>query len=142
MNIFILDEDPYIAATYHCDKHVIKMIVESAQILCTVLHKKGITEIPYKPTHQNHPCVLWTEQSFENFSWLVRLLNGLLIEYTLRYSKRHKTEDVYEFIDSFLNNVIKNLPWNKNTLTPFALAMPDEYKTNNPVTSYRNYYIG
>ena len=69
-------------------------------------------------------------------------MNGLLIEYRLRYNKKHKTEEVYEFIESFLNNVIKNnINWNDNKLTPFVLAMPNEYKTNDPTESYRNYYI-
>jgi hypothetical protein len=142
MNIFVLDLNPELAARYHSDKHVVKMIVESAQILCTVLNKKGIKETPYKPTHQNHPCVLWAEKSYENFCWLTELLRALLIEYTFRYHKAHKTLDVYEWIDGFINNTIKELNWKGKGLTPFALAMPDEYKIpNDTVESYRQYYL-
>lgn len=72
MNIFVLDEDIEKCARYHCDQHVIKMILESAQMLCTALNKKGHST-PYRSTHSNHPCVLWVEQSHDNFCWLIGL---------------------------------------------------------------------
>lgn len=66
MNIFVLDTDTKKCARYHCDQHVVKMILESVQILCTALNKKDIST-PYKSTHQKHPCVLWVEYSYDNF---------------------------------------------------------------------------
>jgi len=84
MNIFILDADIKKCAEYHCDQHVIKMILESVQILCTVLYKKGISS-PYRPTHQKHPCVLWVEHSYDNFIWLKNLAVTLNQEYRYRF---------------------------------------------------------
>lgn len=133
MNIFILDTNPKKCAEYHCDKHVVKMILESAQMLCTVLSQNNI-EVPYKPTHAKHPCTIWAAKSVANFNWLRDLSKFLNDEYKLRYNKKinHKSFDV-----------IKSLPDYKNEclgLTSFALAMPDEYKCDNPVEAYRNYY--
>ena len=76
MNIFILDANIKKCARYHCDQHVVKMILESVQIMCTALNKKGF-DTPYKSTHINHPCVLWTEKSYDNFLWLSRLAYAL-----------------------------------------------------------------
>ncbi len=69
MNIFALDTDPVTCAQYHCDKHVIKMILESVQMLSTTCSILG-AEAPYKPTHANHPCTKWVRESWENFGWL------------------------------------------------------------------------
>ena len=76
MNIFVLDTDIKKCAQYHCDKHVVKMILESVQMLCTALNKKGFTT-PYKSTHVKHPCVLWVESSHDNFLWLKNLTLAL-----------------------------------------------------------------
>lgn len=133
MNIFALDPDPQIAASYHCDKHVVKMILETSQMLCTVLSDRGI-EAPYKPTHRNHPCTLWAGQSRQNFEWLMSLGFWLCIEYRHRYDKVHKSEDVLRFCSRF-KEFIPDGP-----LTPFAQAMPDEFRDADPVTAYRNYY--
>mgnify|MGYP001825078254 FL=1 len=84
MNIFILDKDIEKCAQYHCDQHVVKMILESVQMLCTALNKKGFST-PYKSTHMNHPCVLWVEESFDNYSWLKNLSLALNSEYRFRY---------------------------------------------------------
>jgi len=78
MNIFILSQDPHKAAQYMCDKHVVKLLLESAQILSTV------SQGPYKPTHQNHPCTLWTAQGRDNYHWLVEHALELCREYTHR----------------------------------------------------------
>ena len=72
MNIFVLDDDIRTCARYHCDQHVVKMILESAQLLCTALNKQGF-RTPYRSTHVKHPCVLWLEQSYDNFLWLKAL---------------------------------------------------------------------
>lgn len=143
MNIFVLDLDPFLCAQYHCDKHVCKMIIESAQILSTVHHltKSTLLGNPdiqiYKPTHKNHPCTIWARNCLENYIWLTRLALGLCREYSFRYNKIHKTEFL-------IHNLFVNLPsLPLDPITPFAQAMPIIYrKENDPVTAYRNYYIG
>lgn len=138
MNIFVLDNDQKICAQYHCDKHCIKMILESAQILCCVFHSQGFKNIPYRKTHFNHPCSIWVRESKENFLWCLELLKELLIEYTYRYGKIHKTSLVYYWI-------IENyslLKFDKNGFTEQPKCMLDKYKVDSVVESYRNYYIG
>jgi len=133
LNIFVLDRDIHKCAKSHISKHVVKMPLESAQMLCTNLVKNKVYS-PYLPVHQKHPCTLWAGQSRENFLWLCELGLELCIEYTHRYSKVHKCQEVIEYcIDK--SDVIPSLG-----LTPFALAMPDEYKVADPVLSYREYY--
>lgn len=137
MNIFILDQDPVKAAEYLCDKHVIKMILESIQMLCTVNRLGGSTDNTlYKATHVKHPCVIWLCESASNYEWLVRHLESMHNQYKLRYNKQHKS-----FIG--LYHIVKNPPpWLKDMgLTKFALAMPESYKKEDPVLSYRLYYI-
>jgi len=168
VNIFVLDTNPQIAAQHHCDKHVLKQSLETAQILCTVRHiNKHLNtydednNIPYKPTHKNHPCVLWAANHCVNYAWLLALGDHLCQEYTFRYGKKHKCQDVinncraaYVFflrfphkfneaeyltditINDFYSNVHKYV-------TPFEQCMPDCYKVkNSPVAAYRNYYVG
>lgn len=135
MNIFVLDKDIETCAAFHCDKHVVKMILESVQILCTVLNKKGFST-PYKSTHIKHPCVLWAEKSFENFSWLKDLTVALNHEYRYRFEKQadHKSIAVL--------HQIKNYDFENTGLTEFAQAMPDRYKVpGDPVKAYRQFYI-
>lgn len=137
MQVFVLDLDPKKAAIYHNDKHIVKMPVETAQILCTVHHlTSNRTDIPYKKTHIHHPCVIWAMESIDNYDWLLMLLIELLDEYTYRYGKIHAVKKVYDW----LNTNKPKLP--QKGLTPFALTMPDIYKTNDPVESFRNFYKG
>jgi hypothetical protein len=135
MNIFVLDYNPKLCAAYHCDKHCIKMIVESAQLLCSAHWVTG-GEAPYKLAHKNHPCSIWVRESISNYLFLVQLGLELCKEYTSRYGKLHKSKSVIEWC----GNNFPAIP-NKEQ-TRFALAMPDEYKMDCPVQSYRNYYIG
>ena len=130
MNIFALDYDPIVAAEYHCDKHVVKMVLETAQMLST------ITGHGYRPTHINHPCTVWARESTQNFLWLYGLGMALGKEFQHRYRKRHKSS----IIIAEQWPPPKSIP--EGPLTPFALAMPDEYKVDCPVESYRNYYAG
>jgi hypothetical protein len=135
MNIFILDYDIETAAKYHCDKHVVKMITESAQILCTVLHQNKI-DAHYKMTHIHHPCTIWAGESLSNYLWLKELLINLYDEYKHRYGshKRHKAAEIGLQLPN---------PWiHDYGLTEFAQAMPDKYKHKDAVTAYRNYYLG
>ena len=134
MNIFVLDSNPVYAAKYHCDSHVIKMILESAQMMCTVLNEQGF-ETPYKSTHKNHPCTIWLRESIDNWYWLYQLAEELNKQYKLRYQKfsNHKSFDVIRKLPT------PNLP--KIGLTPFAQAMPDEYRSEDAVKAYRKYYV-
>ena len=136
MNIFILDKDINKCARFHCDQHVVKMILESAQILCTALNKKGFTT-PYKSTHEKHPCVLWAEESHDNFLWLSKLAFALNNEYKYRYKKtvNHNSINVL--------NEIKEIKFESLGLTEFVQAMPDQYKvTGDAVSAYRSFYLG
>ena len=136
MNIFILDEDIKTCAQYHCDQHVVKMILESVQILCTALNKKGFTT-PYKSTHMKHPSVLWVEASYDNFIWLRELTLELNAEYKYRYNKEtdHKSINTLKQIQDHTYPAVG--------LTPFPQAMPDHYKVkDDPVTAYRQFYRG
>lgn len=139
MNIFVLDEDPIKAANL-LDKHIVKMPLETAQILCTVARSRGF-EAPYKSTHVKHPAVLWTAQSSANWSWLCEHGLALCHEYTKRYKKRHKCQDI--IIEMQLNTEKiwgEDLHYSKHTA--FVQCMPDEYKRPNAVDAYRAYYIG
>jgi len=137
MNIFVLDENPQIAAQMHNDKHVVKMILETAQLLCGVHHMTDSQYVrPYKLSHKNHPCSIWSRECIENYVWLCDLGLSLCEEYTYRYGKRHKSQDVIEWCLVHKPNLSNN-----KDLTPFALAMPDECKVNSAVESYRLYYI-
>lgn len=135
MNIFVLDKNPKQCARYHNNRHNIKMILETAQLLCGVHWVLG-GEAQYKLSHRNHPCAIWTRECIENYIWLCDLGLELCYEYTYRYDKRHKSQDVIEWC---LMNTPK-LPENGN-ITEFALAMPDECKVGNAVDSYRRYYV-
>ncbi|MCB1644445.1 MAG: hypothetical protein KDI36_03285 [Pseudomonadales bacterium] len=136
MNIFILDEDIDRCAQYHCDQHVSKMILESVQILCTALNKRGFTT-PYKSTHVKHPSVLWVEASYSNARWLQALTEALNAEYRWRY-ERDKDHASIRVLHE-----IRPLVYEDKGLTPFPQAMPDEYKVpGDPVSAYRAFYMG
>ena len=136
MNIFVVDKDPKIAATMLCDKHVVKMIVETAQMLCTVASELGHQNVPYRPTHKRHPCTLWAGESKANWVWLVTHGLEMCAEYTRRYGRRHKTQDIIEWCrDSSAGP-------QTGKLTPFRQAMPPQYKNQDVVKAYRDYYIG
>jgi len=135
VNIFVLENCPVNAAKSQCDKHVVKMVLESAQMLCAAFEKG---EAPYRRCHYNHPCTKWVRHSKQNYEWLLEHAKALAKEYTRRYNKVHKSEAVIEWC--------KHQYWKLNLpskgLTPFAQAMPQEYKSPCPVTAYRNYYQG
>jgi hypothetical protein len=133
MNIFILDEDIETCARYHVDKHVVKMILESAQLLSGAVRLSGI-DAGYRLTHQNHPCSIWTRESLSNWIWLRDLTAALNDEYRFRYCKsiNHKSYDI-----------VRDMPQpniDDIGLTRFQMAMPDEYRTDDVVESYRIYY--
>lgn len=157
MNIFYLDQDAKLAARQHCDKHVVKMILEYAQLLSTA-HRiidgkqvQGFTQsgrkakrwvlddnredVLYKATHVNHPSAVWARQSKENYEWLYNLFVECCKEYTHRYGKTHATQIKLE-------DTLKRAPINlkKSTQTLMPQAMPPAYKHIDPVKGYRTYY--
>lgn len=134
MNIFILSKNIKKCAQYHSDKHVVKMILEYSQILSTVCRVNGM-DVGYKQTHTSHPCVIWAGKSRSNWLWLKKLNYALHEEYKYRYGK-DKIHKAY-FVSESLPLPI--LP--KVGMTPFAQAMPDQYKNDNVVRAYRDYYI-
>jgi hypothetical protein len=141
MNIFFLSLNPKQAAELHCDKHVVKMIIETAQLLYSahwVLNPEGLNENSYKLAHKNHPCAIWVRTSLTNYMWLASLGWWLCKEYQYRYGEQkvHKTE---AHIVWLLNNPPKSILF--IGLTPPMLAMPDEYKQDDPILAYQTYYI-
>ena len=90
MNIFVLSTKPKEAVKWYIDKHVVKMPLETAQILCAVRKQYGDDTAPYKATHIHHPCCQWAAESVENYVWLCILGIELCCEYTYRYGKIHK----------------------------------------------------
>ena len=137
MNIFYLNTDPRIAAQQHCDQHVVKMMVETAQLLCTAHHVcETATDNLYKPTHKNHPSAVWVRSSRANYQWTYALLYWLCREYEYRRDRKSK---VMELLPSLA------IPPRSLPTTPFVdppQCMPDQYKTNDTVTAYQNYYQG
>ena len=140
MNIFVLDEKPTVAARYHLDVHVNKMILETAQLLSTA--HRLLDDIPadqdilYKKTHFNHPCAKWVRENSANYYWAFDLFLSLCNEYTYRYGKIHKTDDILSNRLSFPPQAIPI----SDELTPFALAMPDQFRSEDAVESYQAYY--
>ncbi|CAB4196930.1 hypothetical protein UFOVP1290_450 [uncultured Caudovirales phage] len=139
MNIFLLDSDITLCAQYHVDKHCVKMILEYTQLLNNALIKHNISYEPvYRQTHKNHPASIWTAESYDNFDWLSSLAIELCGEYTHRYNKIHKCQSLIEFFRE--SDYKSKLP--KCGMTDFKLCMPDLYKVDSAVESYRNYYRG
>jgi len=136
INIFVLDLDPNKSAKYHCDQHVVKMVLETAQMVSTALRARGYAEGLYKSSYPSHPCTVWAGETEGNLAWLNMLGLALAAEYTNRYGKTHASERVFWRAEEYIDE----LPFEHET--PRPLAMPDQYKTNKVVQSYRNYYIG
>lgn len=159
MNIFAVDHDPSVAAASLVDKHVVKMILETAQLLCTahrMLDGRAFTgytksgrrikrwEMPdpqddmllYSATHINHPSAVWARQTSGNYEWLYRHFQALCMEYNHRYGKYHKCQHM---LWDHLGMTPRNIP--QGPLQPFSVAMADQYIVSlDPVENYRNYY--
>ena len=137
MNIFYLDECPIKAAEKQYNKHVVKMVLESAQMLCTAHHYYGNNDVPYKVAHLNHPSTKWVRQSADHYEWLYIHMLALGNEYKNRYNKEHlvitKCKDV-------LHKLPPRIP--KSGFKQPPQCMPDEYKDHDSVIAYWNYYIG
>lgn len=157
MNIFAIERDPADCARSMVDRHIVKMVLETAQLLSTA-HRildgeeyisKTSTgrnvkrwRLPddreqhlYSATHINHPSAVWCRATNNNYNWLFYHFGALLAEYTHRYGKVHKCQAMV----FWLRNPPMNIP--VGYLTPVTPAMPDEYKVpGDSVASYRNYY--
>jgi hypothetical protein len=140
MNIFYLNSDPVKAAQVQYNKHVVKMILESAQMLCTAHHCYGSdeqkTNVPYRQAHLNHPSTIWARKSRSTYMWLYNHMIALGKEYTKRYGKEHLTiAKCREFL-SIPPKHIKDCDWCEP-----PQCMPDEYKVEgDSVSAYWNYY--
>lgn len=143
MNIFYLDRNPIRAAAYHCDKHCVKMILETAQLLSTAHRELDGNEMAdrlglYKSTHKNHPSAVWVRQGWFNYQWTFHLFKQLLKQYTARYGKEHKTG---RLLDALATSPV-NIP-SVTVGSPLPpQCMPDEYKREDTVEAYRAYYRG
>lgn len=137
MNIFVLDRDPKIAAEFHCDKHVVKMAVEYAQILSVVLHLTNSTtnDYVYRMTHEHHPCVVWASESLAHWEWLWRLGHNVGNEFTRRYGEIHKSTRVLRNLP--VPNRLKETKW----LRDQPQAMPEELRCEDVVSAYRKFYL-
>lgn len=143
VNIFVLDRNPIRASEMMCDKHIPKMVVESAQMMASALRRHGAVDsqmpltksgTPYKGGYKHHPCTVWAGDSWHNFDWLANHAIGLLGEYYMRFGKEHACSEAI----GQMNGMSWRLP--SGRLTPFAQAMPDEYRNPCAITAYRAYY--
>lgn len=146
MNLFILSLIPKEIAEYMMDKHVSKILLEAVQMLCSAKRildpEDVINEKLYKLAHKNHPVTIWCRKSKENFLWTLELIEQLHNEWKFRYnhpeSKIHKS---YLIAQILRENIPQDDKFECRHFTQFALAMPDKYKTEDPILSYRNYYM-
>ncbi len=144
MNIFVLDEDPVLAAEYHNDRHVCKMILETAQLLCTAhvqtdgerTAQRRIGDVILRPTHVNHPCARWARECKLNYEWLWRLGCALLDEYAARYGRDHNFEPLFSRLRQ-TPMLIEHL----SVRTPWPQCMPPQYQGPDAVQAYRRYYV-
>lgn len=134
MNIFYIHNDPIIAAKELCDDHIRKMQIESAQMCCSAHWAVG-SEAPYKKAHFNHPSTKWVRESIQHYRWLVKHGLEICYEFTKRYGKHHKTQNILEWC---YNNE-PNIPDLGFKEPP--LCMPDQYKLPNVIEAYRKFYI-
>jgi hypothetical protein len=132
MNIFFLDKNPNVAAYKQCDKHVVKMVLETAQMLSTAARRHG-KDLGYKSAYPNHPMTLWVGDNLDNYVWTVEHGIALSIQYTTRFGKTHKSESVIRELDVFWGDSSK--------ITTPPLCMPDEFKQDDFVKAYKKYYV-
>lgn len=136
MNIFYIDTCPVKAAQMQCDKHVVKMILESAQMLCAAHHVEGDGNVPYKLAHKNHPGTVWTRTNKKHYQWLWDHMMALGKEYTERYGKVHMT--ITKCAEALKNppEAVPDIKW-----TDPPQCMPDECKRETSLAGYTEYYF-
>ena len=141
MNIFYFDDSPVTSAEAQPDKMLVKMPLETAQMLCTAHRELDGDEYAdanglYKTAYKNHPCTMWARECNENYSWLYAHFLALGMEYTYRYGKEHAS---ITKLAKPLMHFPKNIKSGK--MTTVAQAMPDQYKNKDPIKAYRAYCI-
>jgi hypothetical protein len=169
MNLFILSLDPTKIAEYMMDKHIAKIILEAVQMLCStqrLLTAATATECDpcvYKIAHKNHPVTIWCRASQANFIWTLDLIDAMHVEWKYRYNHpEHKEHKSYSVAQYLRQNIPPPEAFERvktpGVMTPFALAMPDEFKIHahapdtatgtshghdiyDAVASYRSYYL-
>jgi hypothetical protein len=144
MNIFVLDLNPVRAASMLCDKHVPKMATESAQMLASALRANGASDMhmpltqagrPYRGGYHRHPCTVWAGVCIDNYEWLAWHGEAICQEYMERFGKQHACDiPIRQMADQW--QMIRG----QQNKTPFAQAMPDQFRDESPVVAYRNYY--
>lgn len=137
MNIFVLDTSPGQCARYHCDKHIVKMATEYAQILATAARALGYEHDSYRDTHLRHPSTMWAYKDEANWAWLYRLAMEVGAEYTMRYGRIHKatTELLKLPVDLCLYAQKTD-----DKPTPWAQVVPEDCLHKDPVEAYRQTY--
>jgi hypothetical protein len=108
VQVFATSPNPILCARVLDDKRVVKMVLESAQMLSTVRYLRGDPH-PYRPTHENHPLVKWVAADPRNEHWLLRHFVALSAEYTHRYCRTHLSAekfDVVKAIDTDLSDLM------------------------------------
>ena len=135
MNVFFSDTDPVKAAQALDDKRVIKMALETAQILSTVLREywHEADSFLYKSTHKSHPCVIWASRSWGNFLWLYRHGKALCTEYNYRFGGHHKSEQVIDHALDLgtkvpIDSLTMTMPANCSQVSCFT-KLTENYKT-------------
>lgn len=153
MNIFYLHRVRRLCAQYHCDKHVVKMILETYQLLCTAVWLCDPNSVAqrgslfyyhntriYRRTHANHPSAVWARENSKHFRWLRKFGLRLCTEYTYRYGREHVCEKYLR--------TLKTPPLPDGSFHPPPQCMPDQYKVdtgdpiNDTIAAYRAYYNG
>jgi hypothetical protein len=144
MNLFVLSLCFAECAQWMFDKHISKMILETAQMLCTakrVLDPDGVDEaIVYKLAHKNHPVTIWMRASYANYLWALDMVDAMHAEWKYRYGHPAETQHKSYVVCQWLRaNPPPSFPETVG-ITPFAQAMPDEYKREDAIRAYREYY--
>jgi hypothetical protein len=146
MNIFVVDECPVVSASSLLDKHVVKMPLESLQMMSTNAWYNSLRH-PYHPVMTRHPCTIWARESRQNFEWLWEHAIALCVEYTARYGRVHKCEKQLTVFNPIWEELLMLLP--DIGLTPFAIAISEDmncrkvegFDSLSTVDKYRQYYI-
>ena len=136
MNIFFLHKDPIRAAKAQCDKHVVKMVLETTQMLSTAARRHDY-DAGYQTAYPNHPMTRWVGDTWDNFNWALMHGEALSCEYTFRYKKFHKCHEILQQISQAVKLSSRDI----FDITTPPLCMPDEFKCDDYVRAYRDYYI-
>jgi len=153
MQIFMLDPDPGVSAKWYCDKHIVKIPVEAAQIACEVVrqHKPDDTNFysdfprrnkdgspnPYRPSHKHHPLVKWAGSCQQAFAIVIERGLALCAEYTRRYGRTHASQAVLEWAGKHIHMFAQNAD---NALSRFPLPLDTNLHAADVFATHRNLY--